>query len=605
MRKIFLTFISCLVSAALLTGCGASADSVPADGPENVNVSENNKDDDAGQNDDKAGPLKEPDENKDAAYDLTSEEGIYSYIAGEWTLIDRRSGKDHGVLAIKDDGTFKFTRLSDKAEGSGTFSFEYSLSKKGEEPDRFRMELDDCMDLLPEGTRLYGDEGTSGIFHIGTCGDKDHLYLKEIGNGDSVVSMYVFNTNEDPGQYGDWSYDWLFCRDNDTKDPAGTKEDETFYAWAWKTDEDGVWLQPMADHEFETVEEYTDWKYLGGYFNETENIGAAHYGITKDSDLSGLVDTRDWDSGYPLMVCEATVDHDGNIEKLRDVDIVMYDSYHMGDIEPEFSYRDMTFIINGYEIDITPYAPAATAIMDAERVGDWILIECHNNPNIGTYLFYNIYDGLIDYFEYQIDGANLIWQGDDLSTAVYQQYNGIYDIWGHQIGYIEDGQLYELSFKDKNTISAKCWIIDEAGREKEFTEEFEYEPCDGAVWAYFEYLLGGARQWRRLKEMAGASAALIIVDPPEKICEKMSYPVTVTEGALDKVAVVPLLGDSVIGIGSVTEEAEKGRSVVFEVTVPEGMPTDTLTVETMGHGTAEWEVWQLSGKDPQMSTFIR
>ncbi len=237
---------------------------------------------------------------------------------------------------------------------------------------------------------------------------------------------------------------------------------------------------------------------------------------------------------------------------------------------------------------------------------------------MSIYLFYNIPDGLIDYFEYQIEGANLIWQGDDLSTAVYQQYNDIYDIWGHHIGHIRDGELYELSFKDKNTISAKCWIVDEIGREKEFTEEFEYEPCDGAVWAYFEYMLGGNRQFRRLKKMSEDAAALIIVNPPEKILDKMSYPLTFEEGALDTVAVVPLLGDSLItlsstvpgtlpGTGKSPEEidCEKGRSAVFEVTVPEGMPTALVTVATPGYGKSEWDVMILSGRNPQMSTFIK
>ena len=85
----------------------------------------------------------------------------------------------------------------------------------------------------------------------------------------------------------------------------------------------------------------------------------------------------------------------------------------------------------------------------------------------------------------------------------------------------------------------------------------------------------------------------------------MSYPITIEEGALDKVVVVPLFDDSGISIRSNTEEPEKGRSVVFEVTVPEGMPSDTITVEASGHKKAEWEVWQLSGRTPQMSTFIK
>jgi hypothetical protein len=50
---------------------------------------------------------------------------------------------------------------------------------------------------------------------------------------------------------------------------------------------------------------------------------------------------------------------------------------------------------------------------------------------------------------------------------------------------------------------------------------------------------------------------------------------------------------------------EKGWSVVYEVTAPEGMPIDTITVEAPGREKAEWEVWQLSGRIPQLSVFIK
>ena len=599
----------CLVAVMLLAGCGGKdLGSAISDGAENASAQTS---DDNGNKDET--PEKTP-EKKTRTADLTSGEGITGYLAGEWTLFDRDTGKDHGTLSIQKDGSFEFTRLSDKAKCSGTLSFNYNRSEKGEEPDGFCMDLDDCRELLPDGYELYGDEGTGGIFHIGTFGNEDYLYLKEIGNGDSVVSMYVFNTKENSDSIGDWSYDWLFYRDNDQENPADVKEGETFYAWAWETDDDGVWLQPMKDHEYETEEDYTGWRYMGGYFTETDNIGVAHYGITKDTDLKELVNTRDWDSGYPLMMCEVTVDKDGDVTKLRDIDIVMYDSYDMGDVEPEFSYKGTIFTIDGYDIDIRETVPAANAITDARRVGDWIIVDGHINPNTGTYLFYNIYDGMIDNFEYEVDGANLIWQGDDLSTAVYQNYNDIYDIWGHPIGHVQDGELYGLSFKDKNTIVAKCWIVDDIGREKEFTEEFEYEPCDAAVWAYYEYMLGGGRQWRRLKDMAGDATALVMEYLPEKLFGRMPYPVEFEKGALDKVVVVPLADDAKVTIEpllpgdekqKITEEAQKGRAVVFDVTVSEGIPAAMITVKAPGHDKATWEVVMMSGKNPQMSTFIK
>ncbi len=601
-RKSFAIFLVCLMSASLLAGCAKSTDSDLKDKIENIGEDAGSKEEGGAAEDDRDVTA---DHAAEFNADLTSEKGILAFLSGDWTLFDRKTGEDHGTLSIGEDGSFTFTRLSDKATGSGTLSFEYNLADKGAEPDGFRLDFDDCRQLVPKELELYGNEGTGGVFHVGTFGNEDYLYLKEIGNGDSVVSVYVFNTDEDESAIGNWAYDWLLYRDNDVENPADVITDDTFYAWAWETDDDGVWLQPMKEHTYETAEEYSECKYLGGWFNETDNIGIGHYVITDDTDLTGLINTHDWESGYPLMMCEVTVDKDGNVDTLSDIDLMMYGSYYMGDIEPEYSYSGTTFTVNGYDIDITKYAPAANAIMDAKRVGEWIIVDCHINPNTGTYLFYNIPNGFMDYFEYQIDGANLIWQGDDLSTAVYQQYNSIYDIWGHEIGYIQEGELYSLSFKDKNTISAKCWIIDEIGREKEFTKEFEYEPCDNAVWAYYEYLLGGGKQWRHLKEMADGASALIIIDPPEMMRNRMPLPEAYEKGALNTVAVVPLFDDSRVRIGSYKEDVARGRAALIDVTVPEGISEDTITVESPDGGKAVWEIGILSGRYPQMSTFIR
>lgn len=612
MKKTTFGFVAfCLLICILPAGCGKTADTDLSDKLQNAVKSEEGKDQTKTEKED-----SDRKQEKNKKIDLKTEKGIRSYLEGDWYLLDRDTGEDYGTLSLKKDGSFEYTRLSDNAKGSGCMYFENTVSEEGEAPDSFRLEFAHCRDLVPAGMELYGDEGTSGIFHIGTLNDEDYLYLKEIGNGDTVVSMYVFNVDEAPDGYTQWGNNWLFYRENDSEHSAKITEDETFYAWAWEIDDDGdgVWLQHMTEHEYETFDDYSNRKFTGAYFSETEDTGAAYYELTRKSDIDGIVNTADWDSGYPLMMCEVTTDSKGRIKEIRDVDMAFYNIYDMGSLEPDYSFDGTTLTIEDVDIDITEYAPAATAIMDCKRVGNWLITDCHVNPNIGTYLFYNINNGLIDYFEYSVDGANLIWQGDDLSTAVYQQYNSIYDIWGHQIGSIEEGELYELSFKDKNTITAKCWIVDDIGREKEFTEEFEYEPCDGAVWAYYEYLLGGSREWRKLKEMAGDASALVIVDPPEPIRKKMPIQTEFEKGALDKVAIVPLIDDSSVTIESTiagdmkkedTQKVTKGMAALFDVTVPEGMPTARITVKTKGYDKATWEVMTLSGRIPQMSTFIK
>ena len=45
--------------------------------------------------------------------------------------------------------------------------------------------------------------------------------------------------------------------------------------------------------------------------------------------------------------------------------------------------------------------------------------------------------------------------------------------------------------------------------------------------------------------------------------------------------------------------------MLIDVTVPEGISEDTITVESPDGGKAVWEIGILSGRYPQMSTFIR
>ena len=119
---------------------------------------------------------------------------------------------------------------------------------------------------------------------------------------------------------------------------------------------------------------------------------------------------------------------------------------------------------------------------------------------------------------------------------------------------------------------------------------------------------------RRLTEKAGDATVLIMVDPPEKILERMPQPIEYERGALDKVVVVPLADDAKVTIKPIqpgglsderTEEVAKGRAVVFAVTVSEGMPAAEISVKAPGYDTATWDVVQISGRIPQMSTFIK
>lgn len=280
-----------------------------------------------------------------------------------------------------------------------------------------------------------------------------------------------------------------------------------------------------------------------------------------------------------------------------------------------FSYEGTIFSIDGKELDVRDEIALTDSIMDAKRVGDWVILDCHVNPHVSVYEFYNVNSGA---FEYDLEGACLTWQGDDLSTAVYSAYDRVYDLWGHLIGWVDEGEIFGLEWTGPETVEAKCLVFDGAGNEKEYTKEFEYSPDDRAVLSYYEYMLGGKREWDRFKEEAPEdAAALLMVNPPQRILDKLPAPVVVDEGTGDRVVMVSLRNEEKFGIEAAdkgfdagplsyqgTEEAGRGQAVVYAMTVPEGIPTATMVIRTPGQDEVRWDVATLSGRAAVISRFL-
>lgn len=282
-----------------------------------------------------------------------------------------------------------------------------------------------------------------------------------------------------------------------------------------------------------------------------------------------------------------------------------------------YDFDGTTLTINGHEMDINSHISTKTdRIMDCQRVGDWIIANCHINPQVGLYAFYNTGD--LTEPAYEITGNDLTWRDDDISTAVSFRHNEIYDFWGNMIGFVQDGEVYELNWIDDTTVGAECWIVDEIGRELEFTEKFEYKHDDSAVLSYYEYMIGGDRKLNAFLDKAPEDAvALVIVNPPEKILNRLPDAQVYDEGAYDRVVVVSLLDDVTLHVdsGNVSasgreenhmrfHELDKGEACVFQMTVPEGMPNGRIEVRTKDRGTAYHDVWILSGESPVMSRFL-
>ncbi len=556
------------------------------------------------------------DEEKGTTADLYTEESIRSYLAGEWMLLDQNTGDDFASLSLKEDGSFEFTRLKDNTSGSGKMFFEHMYSKEDEAPDAYRMEFDDFKDLFPEGAEIYSEtDGISGgLFLAGSGEDEDLLYLHETGNGESAVAAYILNTNDNVNDFENIRLEWLFCRKAPGKTVPAPKEDESFYAWLWERDGNKVFLQPMTEHEFDTFDEYSVRAFTGGYFSEKTDIGITGYELDDLADVSGIMQTKAYDRRNPLIMVSVEVGADGKVTSMTDVDRAYYGLYDMGDRKPEFSSEGNKFIYNDCEYDMSDYAPASTAVMDCTQVGNWIIVDCHVNPHRGIYEFFNIDMGD---FLYDLVGANFTWKGDDLSTGIYSDYGDVYDFWGNRIGTVPEGEVIELSFTDEGNVWAVYELETDGYEERGI--EFEYEAHDSAVWSYYGCMYGGNKRWREfMKTLPAGAEAMVIVDPPQAILDRMRRPIEVEKGALDTVVVVSLHDDQKIHIEAIGQvdalgneknygefyDADRGDQTVFELTVPEGGPANTISVRRPGAGEVFWDVMIISGRSPEMSMIL-
>ena len=115
--------------------------------------------------------------------------------------------------------------------------------------------------------------------------------------------------------------------------------------------------------------------------------------------------------------------------------------------ETDYSIEGVLFRFGGRVFDITERCPSINALMACKAVGKYLVIEGHVGPKNGVY---SIFNTEAETFEKDIMGCNLIWRGDDISTAVYSFWEGIYTYDGERIADISLEQpaefIWELAF---------------------------------------------------------------------------------------------------------------------------------------------------------------
>ena len=105
------------------------------------------------------------------------------------------------------------------------------------------------------------------------------------------------------------------------------------------------------------------------------------------------------------------------------------------------------------------------------------------------------------------------------------------------------------------------------------------------------------------------AAAYVIINAPEIIADWLPAPSS-SEGGLDTMTVISLYDGETFHIDSreadYMDYGEQNRSdaVTYSLTVPEGMPVETLQIRMKDDKEISWPIWTLSGKAPVRTIFL-
>ena len=566
----------------------------------------------------------------DTKLDITSKQAINSFMNGDWRLTDTVTGEEYATLTISGSKECIFTRDTDGYSLLGTFDVsrhEFYDAEKDElisddEYTGFELTFDglnETYKLPASWDYCPAEETATGNFYISRGDGYDYMYLNWIGNGDSFIFSDVFqNIDRIRKEYSvDETYvvqrTWVFRRKNDGLKDTAANPDADFYGFVWNCDSEGtLWIQPMDSNTYEAVEEYVPRRFIAGYFTGKEDIGLSGYKLADDADISDVFHDKRLKSEYPCTMYSIKTNSEGKISELKEVDTSYYGIYDMGNARQLYDYDGMTFIINGFEYDLTDYDSPANAIMDMYQVGDWIVIEGHVNPHAGIYYLINVYTGII---EKTITGANLVWMGDDITTSVHSLYGELYNFKDHLIGTTDGTEIDSVSF-------------DPDGRKVRVTDfnnnkyVFEIDNEDAALYKFADFQRNEtSERWRDFMDEASQDAiAYVAVDPPYDTVGGMPYPVEIVTDTYGYVYIAALEDDTEIHIDygnydwennrfdsvNVLDEAtlDKGEARSYQVTVSEGIPSYCIFIKA-GDRSGMFPVTMISGESDRCGTFVK
>lgn len=120
--------------------------------------------------------------------------------------------------------------------------------------------------------------------------------------------------------------------------------------------------------------------------------------------------------------------------------------------EEDFSISGTVFSYGGESWDLAEQSPAITSLLGCDAVGQYVVITGHGGPKNA---FYFIFDTEIRRFSNAFVGTHLVWQNDNLSTAVYAYGGNILSIDGRTLAELdlaENEYVYDLVYSQDGTV---------------------------------------------------------------------------------------------------------------------------------------------------------
>ena len=564
-----------------LSGCAGNV----AD--QNVHQEEDEADEDEDESEDEDNE-DEPTEISITELDYSDPDSILAFAAGEWTFVDLETGNEYAQINISNDGECEFSSPSTDQKCSGTILFDEYLDDNFPGVHRYEITLGDLIDSFG----CWTDTDTSaGRFMIAQSAGYDYMYLEEVGNGGSNISYQVFSSSD--SDY-DYLMKWLLIRENDVTHEEGLQKNAKFYAQIIANTDNGFLVQRLDDITFEALHEYTDFRFLGAYMDESNYQQASLCTINDDADMSGVLDASVLEYKYPSTVYQVYTDSEGNIEEMHDVDDAAYGRYEIYPLEQDVSFEFDTFTINGWEHTLDEYGIEGNAIMDIEVVGDELIIDTHINPHMSEYTIFNMRSA---WPEHKFYGANFI-HGDKVWDSFYSYMDTVYDYEDHPIYTVDGTEICGLTFSEDGTqITIEYWKDDYI---EIYEETIDRPECVNAPhYAYADYARHRtAENWNEFMSYAPDDALfMVMVNPHSDDAWDFNLPMNVGEGS-DNVYVISLQNGTEFTIGDTKPEIrDRGEIVSYWVAVPEGAPIYTLHAETPDGQSAEWDITWISGKD--------